>query len=99
VREVEIRAERMDAWLNIPKPKVDAATTEHVTRNVPRQQAGEYYRTMYDLILLALRTDMTRVVSYMSARRATACRCRSLASARAATSSRTTAAIPRSWRA
>jgi hypothetical protein len=66
VREVEIRAERMDAWLNIPKPKVDAATTEHVTRNVPRQQAGEYYRTMYDLILLALRTDMTRVVSYMS---------------------------------
>jgi hypothetical protein len=66
VREVEVRTERLDAWLNIPKPKVDAATTEHVTKNVPRQQAGEYYRTMYDLILLALRTDMTRVVSYMS---------------------------------
>jgi len=66
VREVEIRAERLDAWLNVPKPKVDAATVERVTRNVPRQQAGEYYRTMYDLILLALRTDMTRVVSYMS---------------------------------
>lgn len=66
VREVEIRAERLDAWLTIPKPKVDAATTERVTKNVPRQQAGEYYRTMYDLIVLALRTDMTRVVSYMS---------------------------------
>jgi hypothetical protein len=66
VREVEIRAERLDAWLTVPKPKVDAATTERVTRNVPRQQAGEYYRTMYDLIVLALRTDMTRVVSYMS---------------------------------
>jgi len=66
VREVEIRTERLDAWLNVPKPKVDAATTERVTRNVPRQQAGEYYRTMYDLIVLALRTDMTRVVSYMS---------------------------------
>ncbi|MBI3857497.1 MAG: DUF1552 domain-containing protein [Planctomycetes bacterium] len=66
VREVEIRAERLDAWLNVPKPKVDAATTERVSRNVPRQQAGEYYRTMYDLIVLALRTDMTRVVSYMS---------------------------------
>jgi len=66
VREVEVRAERLDAWLNVPKPKVDAATTERATRNVPRQQAGEYYRTMYDLIVLALRTDMTRVVSYMS---------------------------------
>jgi hypothetical protein len=66
VREVEIRAERLDAWLNVPKPQVDASTSERVTRNVPRQQAGEYYRTMYDLIVLALRTDMTRVVSYMS---------------------------------
>ena len=66
VREVEIRTERLDAWLNVPKPKVDAATTERLTRNVPRQPAGEYYRTMYDLIVLALRTDMTRVVSYMS---------------------------------
>lgn len=66
VREVEIRTERLDAWLNVPKPKVDAPTTERLTRNVPRQQAGEYYRTMYDLILLALRTDMTRVVAYMS---------------------------------
>jgi hypothetical protein len=66
VREVEIRTERLDAWLTVPKPKVDAATSEHLTRNVPRQQAGEYYRTLYDLIVLALRTDMTRVVSYMS---------------------------------
>ena len=66
VREVEIRTERLDSWLNVPKPKVDAATTERVTKNVPRNQAGEYYRTMYDLIVLALRTDMTRVVSYMS---------------------------------
>jgi hypothetical protein len=66
VREVEIRTERLDAWLNVPKPQIDAATTDRVTKNVPRQQAGEYYRTMYDLIVLALRTDMTRVVSYMS---------------------------------
>jgi hypothetical protein len=66
VREVEVRAERLDAWLNIPKPKVDAETTQRIARDVPRTQAGEYYRTMYDLIVLALRTDMTRVVSYMS---------------------------------
>src|SRR4030095_1454288 len=48
------------------RPKADAATPERATKNVPRQQAGEYYRTMYDLIVLTLRTDMTRVVSYMS---------------------------------
>ena len=66
VREVEVRAQRMDAWLDVPKPKVDGATAERLTRGVPRQQAGEYYRTMYDLIVLALRTDMTRVVTYMT---------------------------------
>ena len=66
VREVEVRTERLDSWLNIPKPKVDAATTEHLQRNVSRSEAGDYYRTMYDLILLTLRTDMTRVVTYMS---------------------------------
>jgi hypothetical protein len=66
VREVEVRTERLDAWLTIPKPEVEKATAEKLQRDVPRSQAGEYYRTMYDLIVLALRTDMTRVVSYMS---------------------------------
>ena len=63
VRDVEQRTERLDAWLDVPKPKVEAAPFQ---RNVSKAQAGEYYRTMYDLIVLALRTDMTRVVSYMS---------------------------------
>lgn len=66
VREVEVRTERLDAWLTIPKPTVDEPTKQKLQRDVPRSQAGEYYRTMYDLIVLALRTDMTRVVSYMS---------------------------------
>jgi len=66
VRDVEVRTERLDAWLTIPKPKIDPETTEHLTRNVSRSEAGEYYRTMYDLIVLTLRTDMTRVISYMS---------------------------------
>ncbi len=66
MREVEIRTERLDAWLTIPKPDVEPSLAAHLRRDVPRTQAGEYYRTMYDLILLALRTDMTRVVSYMS---------------------------------
>jgi hypothetical protein len=66
VREVEVRTERLDSWLNVPKPKIDAATSAHLQRNVSRSEAGDYYRTMYDLIVLTLRTDMTRVVTYMS---------------------------------
>ncbi len=66
VREVEVRTERLDSWLNIPKPTVDAKTTANLTRNVSKNEAGDYYRTMYDLMVLALRTDMTRVITYMS---------------------------------
>ena len=66
VREVEVRTERLDAWLNVPKPTLDPAVSGHFQREVSKVQAGEYYRTMYDLIVLALRTDMTRVITYMS---------------------------------
>ena len=30
VREVEVRTERLDSWLNVPKPKVDPATTANL---------------------------------------------------------------------
>lgn len=63
VRDVEQRIDRLNSWLNVPKPKVDGSRFQ---RNVSKSQAGEYYRTMYDLIVLALRTDMTRVVTYAS---------------------------------
>ena len=63
VRDVEQRSARLDSWLDVPKPKVDGAP---FLRSVSKAQAGDYFRTMYDLIVLALRTDMTRVVTYMS---------------------------------
>lgn len=66
VRDVEQRTERLDAWLDVPKPKVDAKLSAPFQRDVPKAQAGEYWRTMFDLIVLALRTDMTRVVTYMN---------------------------------
>ncbi|MBI1372574.1 MAG: DUF1552 domain-containing protein [Phycisphaera sp.] len=66
VRDVETRVERADRWLDIPKPQVDAATKAKLTRNIPQTEAGEYYRAMYDLMVLSLRTDMTRVVTCMS---------------------------------
>ena len=66
VRDVEQRAERLDAWLDIPKPVVEKNLAAPFQRDVSKSQAGEYWRTMFDIIVLALRTDMTRVVTYMN---------------------------------
>ncbi len=66
VRDVEQRTERLDAWLDVPKPKLDIKLAAPFQRDVPKAQAGEYWRTMFDMIVLALRTDMTRVVTYMN---------------------------------
>jgi hypothetical protein len=66
VRDVEQRTERLDAWLNVPKPVVDKKLAAPFQRDVSKDKAGEYWRTMFDLIVLALRTDMTRVVTYMN---------------------------------
>jgi hypothetical protein len=66
VRDVEQRTERLDAWLNVPKPAVEKNLAAPFQRDVPKAKAGEYWRTMFDLIVLALRTDMTRVVTYMN---------------------------------
>lgn len=66
VRDVEVRAERQEGWLDIPKPRVDAADSANLTRAVSKAEAGDFYRTMYDLMILAMRTDMTRVATFMS---------------------------------
>jgi hypothetical protein len=66
VRDVEQRTERLESWLDVPKPVIGKADSDKFQRNVTKAQAGEYYRTMYDLIVLALRTDVTRVATYLS---------------------------------
>ncbi|MCE9606171.1 MAG: DUF1552 domain-containing protein [Planctomycetia bacterium] len=66
VRDVEQRIERLDSWLNVPKPVLKRNDSEPFQRDVSKAQAGDYWRTMFDLIVLALRTDMTRVVTYMN---------------------------------
>lgn len=66
VRDVEQRAARLDSWLDVPKPAVDKSLAAPFQRDVSKNQAGDYWRTMFDLIVLALRTDMTRVVTYMN---------------------------------
>lgn len=66
VRETEIRAKRADAWLDIPRPEIASADRQRTNRDVPQTQAGEYFRTVYDLIVLAFQTDATRVVTFSS---------------------------------
>lgn len=66
VRETEIRTRRADAWLDVPRPKIADADRRRNDRNVPQTQAGDYFRTVYDLVVLAFQTDATRVVTFSS---------------------------------
>ena len=59
VRDVEQRTERLDSWLDVPRPVVDKKLADPFQQDVSKAKAGEYWRTMFDLIVLALRTDMT----------------------------------------
>lgn len=67
VREVEIRTERADRWLDTPYPKIDRRMAASVNKKLSLQQLGVYLRTMYDLIVLAFQTDLTRVATFNSA--------------------------------
>ncbi len=64
VRETEIKTQRADAWLDTPLPKISDEDRKRTDRDVPLAQAGEYYRTMYDLLVLAFQTDVTRVATF-----------------------------------
>lgn len=63
VREVEIRTERSDKWLDTPRPKIEPSTSSRLNRDISLQMLGDYLRTMYDLIVLAFQTDLTRVAT------------------------------------
>ena len=64
VREVEVRTKRAEAWLETPRPEIDSGTASRLSRNVYLEQLGEHLRTMYDIIVLALQTDITRVGTF-----------------------------------
>jgi hypothetical protein len=65
VRQVEVRTERADAWLNVPKPEIPNSEAERFKRKMDQNQVQNYHRLFYDLMVLALRTDMTRVITCM----------------------------------
>jgi len=64
VREAEIRTRRADAWLDTPLPEISEADRKRTNRDVPQTQAGDYFRTVYDLMVLAFQTDVTRVATF-----------------------------------
>ena len=64
VREAEVRTRRADAWLDTPLPSIADGDRQRTNRDIPQTQAGEYFRTVYDLIVLAFQTDVTRVATF-----------------------------------
>jgi hypothetical protein len=64
VREAEIRTRRADAWLDTPLPEISEADRKRTNRDIPKTQAGDYFRTVYDLMVLAFQTDVTRVATF-----------------------------------
>jgi hypothetical protein len=64
VREAEIRTRRADQWLDTPLPEISDADRKRTSRDIPKTQAGDYFRTVYDLIVLAFQTDVTRVATF-----------------------------------
>ncbi|MBK8977379.1 MAG: DUF1552 domain-containing protein [Planctomycetes bacterium] len=63
---VEEQVKRTEAWLDVPMRPFDASHLE-LDPN-PRVDPTAYLRAMYDLIVLAFETDVTRVVTYQTGR-------------------------------
>jgi hypothetical protein len=64
VREAEIRTRRADAWLDTPLPTISDADRKRTNRDIATTMAGDYFRTVYDLMVLAFQTDVTRVATF-----------------------------------
>jgi len=64
VREAEIRTKRADTWLDTPLPTISDEDRKRTNRDIPDTKAGDYFRTVYDLMLLAFQTDVTRVATF-----------------------------------
>ena len=64
VREAEVRTRRADSWLDTPLPVISDADRQRTNRDIADTKAGDYFRTVYDLMVLAFQTDVTRVATF-----------------------------------
>ena len=62
MRDVEQEIQRMERWMETPKPKV---SKDDLVLNASVQDPAAFIRTMYNLIYLAFKTDSTRYATYM----------------------------------
>jgi hypothetical protein len=61
VREVEGMVEQAEKFIDRPRPKVDPAVLE-----CDQPSPAAYFRVMFDLLYLALKTDSTRIVTWIA---------------------------------
>lgn len=59
IREIELRIEKEKLWANKPKPEVDCKAPNETIRDGIAE-----IRTMYDLMVIAMQTDLARVLTY-----------------------------------
>ncbi len=65
VRQVEERTQRADEWLNVPKPELPQGDIARLSRKLDLNGVAAYHRLFFDLMVMALRTDSTRVITCM----------------------------------
>lgn len=66
LNSIEEQIIRNEKWLDVPLPEFDAEQIDFDSN--PAVDPTAYLRTMFDLMVLAIQTDMTRVLTYMLAR-------------------------------
>lgn len=70
VRETEQRLERLEAWIDIPKPEVNAAGLQLESQPHNAHDRPMWIDVMMELSYLAFATDTTRVITYEWSREA-----------------------------
>ncbi len=65
VREAEVRVQKAKHWVNTPLPSVSG---DHLNLEITPNEPREYLRTMFEMIYLAFKTDVTRVATYQIGR-------------------------------
>jgi hypothetical protein len=70
VRETELRAERMESWIDIPKPEVDSRNLQLGSQAQNKHDRPMWIDVMLELSYLAFVTDITRVITFEWSREA-----------------------------
>jgi hypothetical protein len=70
VRETEQRLERLESWIDVPKPEIDATGLQLASQPHNAHDRPMWIDVMMELSYLAFVTDTTRVISYEWSREA-----------------------------